>query len=103
MKILFVVVMRYITIIFGTIWLQGCNSLHIFQPDSERIQAKAWTRYGERPRVEKVYCYRTLGEPQCYRELQKDKEHLLLNHQRASVDDAPRDALWFFNIQDPSK
>ncbi|MDP2193439.1 MAG: hypothetical protein Q8K36_02810 [Alphaproteobacteria bacterium] len=57
--------------------LTGCNPFAGYAPHSEKIQNRYWARAHQQP-VPKLYCYRTLGEHQCYAQPEPGKEHLLV-------------------------
>ncbi len=83
--------------LFGFLMLAGCNGLHMFQPNSQRIQTRNWAPATQKPET-KVYCYRTLGDPQCFSTPQLNRDHLLYETHEPSAPERVRDMKWFVGI-----
>lgn len=60
-----------------TCFLGGCNPFFGYTPTSDQLLTKHWAK-SKQQHMPKIYCYKTLGENQCFNKPIKGKDHLLL-------------------------
>lgn len=70
------------------LFLGGCNPFAAYAPTSDHLATKQWAA-GKKQPMHKIYCYRTLGEHQCFTEPIKGKEHLLVGEHIITADAPP--------------
>lgn len=59
--------MTNIALLIITILLSACNPFALYKPNSQKIVKRGWAKKDYVPLPE-LYCYKTLGEPLCYKE-----------------------------------